>query len=260
MVKLKEDLVELEGRILNELRHLKNLILNGFRGSSQLNSVDRNYYRDIPQPPVNDFYEYSAPSNSHVTKNPVIFTTTPTTTTTTLKIESATRIVPQVQLKSLETPRNRVKTPTIPPKNEYYFYWKLVNFPKVFMHAKKSEIFSDSFKIKGLTLRIRAHLNFEEKEELTLDIEQLAEFEHSDKMEISIGDGLDGLVFKEIADEKLFQFSFEIIDQVNHPNHGFISPVYWNTEDGGFLIQNCVQMLSNYLKNDSLLIKVTINF
>lgn len=273
MVKLKEDLLDLEDRLINELRHLKAIMLNEVPSNYQ-SSYDRNrnYFREVPQTPPRpvvdrNFHEFSSPKIAHVTQKPEVITTQGSTTTTTSTI--APIVVPQVQLKSLESPRNRIKmttteatttTTTLSPKNEYSFYWKLVNFPKVFMHAKKNEIFSDSFKIKGLTLRIRAHLNFEEKEELTLDTEQLANVDDSEKMEISIGDGLDGLVFKEIVDEKLFQFSFEIIDQVNHPNNGFISPLYWNTENEGFLIENSIQMLSSYLKNDSLLIKVTISF
>ena len=109
-------------------------------------------------------------------------------------------------------------------------------------------------------MRIRANLNFEDDENFSLDTEQLADVQNADNIEISMGDGQDGLIFKEIVDEKLFQFSFEIIDQVHHPKHGLISPVYWNTDNDGFLIQNSIQMLSNYLKNDSLLIKLTISF
>lgn len=285
MIRLKEDLLVLEARLMNEMHHLKSMIQNAFSRNTQSSYMmeqNRQNHYDVHQRA--NYYENSAPlqpnhnsfplktyqddrGNQRFTTYPITTSTTPipttTTTTTTTTLRTST-IENQIQLKSLDTPRMRGKvrteTSTVAPKNEYSFYWKLVNFPKAFMHAKKNEIFSDTFKIKGLTLRIRANLNFEDDENFTLDTEQLADVQNADNIEISMGDGQDGLIFKEIVDEKLFQFSFEIIDQVHHPKHGLISPVYWNTDNDGFLIQNSIQMLSNYLKNDSLLIKLTISF
>lgn len=281
MVKLKYDLLDFEARLMNELNYLKSMIQNSLPRNSQspyiMEPTHRNYYPNDIHQRANG-YENSAPSqlnrnNNLYEKNyqddriiqkpstyPMTSSTTPIATTTTTTLRTST-IENQIQLKSLDTPRMRGKIrtqiTTIAPKNEYSFYWKLVNFPKAFLHAKKNEIFSDTFKIKGLTLRIRANLNFEDEENFTLDTEQLANVENADNIEISMGDGL---IFQEIVDEKLYQFSFEIIDQLNHPKHGLISPVYWNTDCDGYLIQNSIQMLSNYLKNDSLLIKLTISF
>lgn len=147
-------------------------------------------------------------------------------------------------------------TKTVPPKNEYTYYWKLENFPKVFTHAKKNEVVSHVFNVKGLFLRIRAILFHLENQNLILDIEHLANIENVDKMEIEISDGF---VFKEIAEEKLFQYSFAIMDQAN-PNHDLISPIYWNIDSDNFLVPNSVHMLANYVKNDSLLIKLIITF
>lgn len=145
---------------------------------------------------------------------------------------------------------------TVPPKSEYTYYWKLENFPKVFNHAKKNEVVSHVFNVKGLFLRIRATLHHFENQNLILDIEHLANIENLDKMEIEISDGF---VFKEIAEEKLFQYSFAIMDQTN-PNHDLISPIYWNIDSDNFLVPNSVHLLANYVKNDSLLIKLIITF
>lgn len=143
----------------------------------------------------------------------------------------------------------------MPTKNEYTYYWKLESFPKVFIYAKKNEVFSHVFNVKGLFLRIRAAMNDIDDENLSLDIEHLANID-SEKMEIEISDGL---VFQEIAEEKLFQYSFAVMDQFR-PNHDLISPIYWNTDTDNFLVPNSVQLLANYVKNDSLLIKLVISF
>lgn len=178
------------------------------------------------------------------------------------------------KLKSLESGKSKPSKPTEQPitsstqapitstadpppaKNEYTYYWKLENFPKVFIHAKKNELFSHVFNVKGLFLRIRAMLHHFDDQNLVLDIEHLANVEKVDKMEIEISDGL---VFQEIAEEKLFQYSFAIMDQTR-PNHDLISPIYWNTETDNFLVPNSVHLLANYVKNDSLLIKLIIIF
>lgn len=197
-------------------------------------------------------------------------TTTETKTTTPLAKQPEVVNVMRNKLKSLDTGKGKhstaapetttattTETPEmIPSKNEYTYYWKLDNFPKVFRHAKKNEMFSHVFNVKGLFLRIRAVLNHLETENLVLDIEHLANVENGGRMEIEISDGL---VFKEIAEENLFQFSFAIMDQ-NRPNHDLISPIYWNTDSDNFLIPNSIHLLANYVKNDSLLIKLIIMF
>lgn len=146
--------------------------------------------------------------------------------------------------------------PTVPLKNEFTFYWKLENFPKVFRHAKKNEVYSHVFNVRGLFLRIRASLQHLENQNLILDIEHLANVENADKIGIEISDGL---VFQEIAEEKLFQYSFAIMDQTN-PDHDLISPIYWNTEADHFLVPGSVHLLANYVKNESLLVKLIIMF
>ena len=168
-------------------------------------------------------------------------------------------------LKSLETNKRRLvvttqepetthKQPvTEPTKSEYTYYWKLDNFPKVFNHAKKNEVYSHVFNVKGLFLRIRAKQDFENT---LIDIEHLANVENSEKLEVEISDGF---VFKEIAEEKLFQYSFAVMD-LNRPQHDLISPVYWNTDTDNFLVPNSLHLLANYVKNDNLLIKLIIKF
>jgi hypothetical protein len=192
--------------------------------------------------------------------NPLTTTTEAETTTATKQPEV---VVMRNKLKSLDTVKGKSSTTTtteapeiIPSKNEYTYYWKLDNFPKVFSSAKKHEVFSHVFNVKGLFLRIRAVLNHRESENLVLDIEHLANIDEGDKMEIEISDGL---VFKEIAEENLFQYSFAIIDQTR-PNHDLISPIFWNTDSDNFLIPNSVYLLANYLKSESLLIKLIITF
>jgi hypothetical protein len=162
----------------------------------------------------------------------------------------------EIATSTTQEPSTSTTTAMPEPKNEYTYYWKLENFPKVFMNAKKNEVFSHVFNVKGLFLRIRAILRYHEEQTLVLDIEHLANIDNGDKFEIEISDGL---VFKEIAEEKLFQYSFAVLDQTK-PNHDLISPIYWNTDDDNFLVPNSVYVLANYVKNDSLLIKLIIMF
>lgn len=144
-------------------------------------------------------------------------------------------------------------TAKIIPKNEYTFYWKLDNFPKTFQNAKKNEIFSHIFNVKGLYIRIRAKLNLREDETFLLDVEHLAE--NTEKVEVEVSDGL---IFHEIVEEKIFQFIFVILDQ-NNPNNIYVSPTFWNNENENFLIPN-INLLKNFLKDNSLLIKLVITF
>lgn len=122
--------------------------------------------------------------------------------------------------------------------------------------AKKNEIFSHVFNVKGLFLRIRAALYLHEDEDLIFDLEHLANVDNNEKMEVEISDGF---VFKEIATENLFQYNFAIMDQ-RKPDHDLISPIYCNTDSDTYLIPNSVHLLANYIKNDSILIKVNIIF
>lgn len=257
------------------------------------NNDQRNYYQTQHQAPSQQsnyhhqnhvqqtFYQTS--TVAQVTASQKYSSTSPTSITSTQEsLPKETSFKPpevinvmKNKLKSLETVKTRsTKKPEItttteatttskpkpistdPPKNEYIYYWKLENFPKVFRHAKKNEVFSHVFNVKGLFLRIRANLNHHENENLILDIEHLANIENADKMEIEISDGI---VFKEIAEENLFQYSFAIMDQTK-PNHDLISQIYWNTDNDNFLVPNSVLFLTNYVKNESLLIKLIINF
>jgi hypothetical protein len=286
--KLKEQFYDIESRLLREIYQLKVMIERVLppgqyaRNDYAYNSANyeqetRQYPPNIPyrQPlnvaPRNDYLPQNqqvksfqttstiSPRNS-MTQSILLTSTTTTPTTTTIKVPAVNTF-----LKSLESSKNRSKqkqyskTPDVPveSKNEYIFYWKLDKFPKEFLHAKKNEIFSHVFNVKGLFLRIRAVLKFDENESLLLDVEHLANVENSDSMKFEISDGL---VFMEIAEEKLFQFSFVIMDQKVSPKHDLISPVYWNTDSDGFLIPNSVHVLSNYLKNEILLIKLIITF
>lgn len=291
---LRDTLSLIESRLRNELYDLKimiqELLPRNYQPPAQT-YYDRDYYNQnyerkenrhqMSPPPKRNYNEnnlqqtYHEPSNSYKT-----FTTTKPVISTTANLMEATK-QPEVvnaikpMLKSLEsskvkslkksasiitTPATETTTPQpiapIPMKNEYTYYWKLENFSNVFKHAKKNEKFSHVFNVKGLFLRIRAMLQHLDDENLILDIEHLANIENADKMEIEISDGL---VFKEIAEEKLFQYSFAIMD-LNKPNHDLISPIYWNTDTDNFLVPNSAFLLSNYVKNDSLLIKLIISF
>ncbi|XP_070506306.1 uncharacterized protein [Chironomus tepperi] len=205
--------------------------------------------------------------------------TTPAIPTTTANLRRVPEVINANKLKSLDTSRNRqnkvltttttpkttttVKTtstttepPKIIPVNEYTYYWKLDNFPRAFQNAKKNEIFSHIFNVKGLYIRMSAELNLGQDEMLLLDIEHLAEnTENNLEVEMS-----DGLIFKEIAEEKLFQYSFAIIDQ-NNANNEHVSPTYWNNDsDSYYKIPNSIHMLKSFLKDNSLLIKLVITF
>jgi hypothetical protein len=265
----------METRLYNDILRLQRMIENFLPQDSHryYNSRDNNYYR-------NDYedirfqrereYERVVPNYKNNLKPPQKIQTSAqpssTTTTTTSTTKAPEVIFPMKNnLKSLESPRNKkpkISTTTekyleIKPTNEFTFYWKLDNFPRTFENAKKHEVFSHVFSIKGLYLRGRAVLNLFESETLLIDIEHLANVDNSEKMEIQVSDGL---VFKEIAEEKLFQYSFAIMDQANPDKFDFKSPIYWNNDDDNFVITNSIYVLSNYLKDNALLIKITIKF
>lgn len=110
--------------------------------------------------------------------------------------------------------------------------------------------------VNGLFLRIRAVLNHLQKENMLLELEHLADIESEKDLNIELDDGL---VFKEIATEKLFQFNFMVMDPNGH-GHDLISPLFWNTDsDGAFEIPNSI-LFQNYIKTDSLLVKLIILF
>lgn len=239
----------------------------GYQGKNQQQNNERQ--RETQQ---NRNHQFESTTASFIpTTLPQTTPAIPTTTTTNL------RRVPEVintnKLKSLDTSRNRqpnkVLTTTAPqkttttteatkiiPVNEYAYYWKLDNFPRAFQNAKKNEIFSHIFNVKGLYIRMRAELNLGQDEMLLLDIEHLAEnTENNLEVEMS-----DGLIFKEIAEEKLFRYSFVVMDQ-NNPNNELVSPTYWNDDsDNYYKIPNSVHLLKSFLKDNSLLVKLIITF
>ena len=258
---------------------------NSYRHQQSYNEprYQQDYYNQRkPASPPKDYYQnrdynniqqtYLKTSTRPTVQLKSIDTTISETSTTTESYIKPPVVVNVInKLKSLETAKSKLfkesttqiassttttQSPPVPSKNEYTYYWKLENFPKAFINAKKNEIFSHVFNVKGLFLRIRAALQLMENQNLVLDIEHLANVENVNQLEIEISDGL---VFKEIAEEKLFQYSFAIMDQTK-PNHDLISPIYWNTETDNFLVPNSVHLLANYVKNDSLLIKFIITF
>jgi hypothetical protein len=269
MKMLRETMLDMESRLYRDIYNLQQLI------QSVLPSNARHYY----PPPTREHYyqqrnphtqqnQYREPSRDNK-EVPVLKITTTTTEAPSIAPQVKTpTVINAIKLKSLESHNRKQKekegkpviveetTEKINPKNEYTYYWKLDQFPKVFQNARKHEIFSHVFNVKGLFLRIRAHMNYLESENLILDIEHLANVDNSEKMEIEISDGL---VFKEIAEEKLFQYSFAILNQAN-PNHDLISPVYWNNENENFQIPNSMHLLSSYVKDHSILVKLVISF
>jgi hypothetical protein len=287
MIDLRETLAALEDRLHFELYNLKlmiqNLMPNSFHQQPRYENQQsyysphqgfsvpnfqppRSFHRQIPPPPRES--NVRRDSNEDATEKSKNTSTIPTKLTTTTEATTTTK-APEVvnvrrnNLKSLESGKRRPEATTQEPKpiveplkNEYTYYWKIENFPKVFQHAKKNELYSHVFTVKGLFLRIRAQLNHLESGNLLLDIEHLANIDNSEKLEVEISDGF---VFKEIAEEKLFQYSFAIMDQ-NRPNHDLISPVYSNTENDNYLVPDSIHLLANYVKNESLLIKLIINF
>lgn len=282
MIKLRESLLNMESRLFRDIYNLQLLIKDILPSHLQHNYQPRfdYFYQNEPRRIENQYpyaskREDSVPSpkdilssTSPATSTTTTATTIPTLVTTSFKqIETKPQLLPQVvnvnKLKSLETRSNDKKPQkeknTMNPKknsNQYEYYWKLDHFSKKFQHAKKNEIFSHVFNVKGIFLRIRAILLFSDNDNLLLDIEHLANIDNSEKMEIEISDGI---IFKEIAEEKLFHYSFSVLNQ-NNPNHDLISPVYWNNDNDNYLIPNSIHLLSNYLKDDSLLVKLTISF
>lgn len=236
----------MESKLNNEINNLKKMIESVFQHTR---------LHDFSQSIVND---------QHTTKSPIETSQFPNTMKSELSYPGVanTNQIPEKRfldgnkILSSTSSNEKSKTASLNPKHEYTYYWKLDNFPKGFQNARKQ--FSHVFNVKGLFLRIRAVLSVFESENLLLSIEHLANVENSEKMEIEITDG--SLVFKEIAEEKLFQYSFTIIDQTK-PNHDLVSPFYWNTEgDGKYVIPNSINLLSNYMKENSLLIKLFIMF
>lgn len=285
----------LETRLHDELYYLRTIVQDLLPRNSYYNQPRQGYYQDNYYPTRPSYnppsrHPISSQSNYHHNNVQKIYsdesrengnaTATITIAPTETIFTAAPLNQPEVvnvmrnKLKSLESNKSRASKPTVQPtssstqvpfttitdhtpaKNEYTYYWKLENFPKVFIHAKKNEIFSHVFNVKGLFLRIRAMLRHFDDQNLILDIEHLANIENVDKMGIEISDGL---VFQEIAEEKLFQYSFAIMDQTK-PNHDLISPIYWNTDTDNFLVPNSVHLLANYVKNNSILIKLIIIF
>lgn len=299
MTTLQETLAAIELRLHDELYHLKQMIrslmpqefyrqppprqdyYNPHQGANYHNSQQQ--YHQQAQPPIHhhnniqqSFYDTSSvrsvASPKNVTSKPPISTTENIFTASFTKSPEVVNVA-RNHLKSFDSGRTKPfknveittlaptttsmkSPPTVLPKNEFTFYWKLENFPKVFRHAKKNEVYSHVFNVRGLFLRIRASLQILENQNLILDIEHLANVENADKIGIEISDGL---VFKEIAEEKLFQYSFAIMDQTN-PDHDLISPIYWNTDVDHFLVPGSVHLLANYVKNESLLVKLIIMF
>lgn len=293
MTMLKENLRAMESRLYRDIYDLQ-LLIRKFLPKNEIYNEYVNYYPKSNAYPSTNFESnlpYQEPSNPYrpVEKNnPIIertvkksdtktfiqnsntpdFTTenlySATTITTTENSRQIPKIVESNKLKSLETPRNLIKktttfttttetTPRIIAKNEYAYYWKLDNFPKLFQNSKKNEVFSHIFNVKGLSIRIRAALNLKEEETLLLDLEHIAG--NTEKIEVGMSDGL---VFQEIAEEKLFQYSFVILDQ-NNPNNIHVSPTYWNNDNENYLIPN-IHLLKNFLRDNSLLIKLIITF
>ncbi|CRK92506.1 CLUMA_CG006103, isoform A [Clunio marinus] len=279
---LKRIISTLELKFLDEIYYLRNMIqsllpqhfhyqphMSHQQYQTPYSSYhEPNYRYQMPVNQRNYYNHYSDTSHQQTTQRtfiPTLPTTQQSMTASTSEHQTIyTTKAPEVlkamkhDLKSLEINKSRlskkieetttqetITTPqATPTKNEYTYYWKLENFPEVFNHAKKSEVFSHVFNVKGLFLRIRATLQEFDNQNLLLGIEHLANIENSDKMEIEISDGL---VFKEIAEEKLFQYSFSIMDQ-SRPNHDLISPIYWNTDSESYLIPNSFHLLANYLK------------
>lgn len=236
----------------------------GYQGKNQQQNSERQ--RETQQ---NRNLQFESTTASFIT------TTLPQTTPaipTTTNLRRVPEVINANKLKSLDTSRyrpNKVSTSTALPKttttteptkiipvNEYTYYWKLDNFPRAFHNAKRREIFSHIFNVKGLYIRMRAELNLREDELLLLDIEHLAENTEND-LEVEMSDGL---IFKEIAEEKLFQYSFVIMDQ-NNSNNELVSTTYWNDDsDNYYKIPNSVHMLKSFLKDNSLLVKLIITF
>lgn len=238
------------------------------------NQFHQQQVNQIPQPiDSNSVYNQTEAPVTKPSTTTTIRTTFPPLTTTT-STSAPPKVIQQNSLvrKSLETNKNKVlktqelekkkkttttKVPAVASKNEYTFYWKLENFPRVFT-AIKSEVFSHTFNVKGLFLRIRTKLSHLDSDNLILDLEHLANTSKDDKTsDIELFDG--GFVFQEIASEKLFQYSFVILDQIR-PKHDLLSPIYWNTDSDNFLIPNAIDFLNNYIKNDAILIKLIITF
>jgi hypothetical protein len=215
-------------------------------------------------PPTNFiFYTTSTMAQPPTLESTTLSTTTPeiVTQSTTKKSQFEPRVIETKSLKSQKPPsQDKPPAQEKPPRkivsesNELSYFWKLENFPKTFKSKKTSEAYSYVFNVNKLHLRIRAFMDHDE--DLLLELEHLANVENRE-MNVEL---FDGIVFKEIATDRLFQYHFEIID-VARDNHSLISPMYWNTDkDAGFWIPNSVVVLAGYAKNDSILIKLVISF
>jgi hypothetical protein len=282
MEQLRISLVDMEKRIFHNIFNIK-LMIEQAQPLSFMHSDNFLYPTDyVSKSKKNDDINYSTtykPVDLETSSKTIFFNSQLEDETSRLTMNFPARSLTTVEtttkkpensiihkLKSLDRSKNREKVTTTTQmpfsasekneyKNQYKYYWKLDNFPQVFRFAKKHELFSHVFIVKGLSLRIQGKLHFLENENLFLGIEHLADIVESD-MGVEINDGI---VFKEIAEEKIFQYSFIIMDQTR-PNRDLISPVFWNTDTDKFLIPNCIDVLSNYLKDDSLMIQLIIMF
>lgn len=135
----------------------------------------------------------------------------------------------------------------------FTYFWKIDNFTTK-LKNNLTEIISPIFTISGLHLRVKAILNYLNRDLLYLQIESVSldVFSNSSNIILETGN-----LFQEIETKKLFRHKIIILDQASAEQTDLISQEFLNT-NSGFMIPNSAISSSSYSKDDSILIKIII--
>lgn len=223
-------------------------------------------------------------STTTTTALPIISSTIPTTTTTEMNIDFKPIIVSTTSAPPVKTTTQPELKP-IPPKTKslqskhksrsgprdfevfrfnntimsggevqiFTYFWKIDNFTTKIKN-NLTEIISPIFTISGLHLRVKAILNYLNRDLLYLQIESVSPDVISDSSNIILETGN---LFQEIETKKLFRHKIIILDQASAEQTDLISQEFLNT-NSGFMIPNSAISSSSYSKDDSILIKIII--
>lgn len=196
---------------------------------------------------------------------PIVFPTTPSPPVKTTTTQPELKQIPP-KTKSLQSKHKSRSGPrdfevhrfnnTIMSGGEvqiFTYFWKIDNFTTKIKN-NLTEIISPIFTISGLHLRVKAILNYLNRDLLYLQIESVSLDVISNSSNIILETGN---LFQEIETKKLFRHKIIILDQASAEQTDLISQEFLNT-NSGFMIPNSAISSSSYSKDDSILIKIII--
>lgn len=196
---------------------------------------------------------------------PIVFPTTPSPPVKTTTTQPELKPIPP-KTKSLQSKHKSRSGPrdfevhrfnnTIMSGGEvqiFTYFWKIDNFTTKIKN-NLTEIISPIFTISGLHLRVKAILNYLNRDLLYLQIESVSLDVISNSSNIILETGN---LFQEIETKKLFRHKIIILDQASAEQTDLISQEFLNT-NSGFMIPNSAISSSSYSKDDSILIKIII--